>query len=115
MFECKEVKQLWTDIFKKLEKYLMVEHIENNAKAVICGMNSSANYKILNHVLLIIKKYIYNSRCLNRPLSVIGATQMIAQCYEIEYQLAYQNACPVIQGKFVEKWRPFVHENNFQL
>jgi len=113
--ECAEVKQLWSGVVKKLEQYLIVEHIENNPKAIICGVNCTKDYKIINHILLIMKKYIYNSRCLNQPLTVSGAILMISKCYDIENQLACQNACPVVQGKFINKWKPLRQNNIFQL
>ena len=115
LFECIHVKQLWSEIFKKLDQYLTFEQLVNNHKAIICGVNCTVNYKIMNHVLLIVKKYIYNSRCLNRPLNVNGAIKMISQCYEIEYQLACQKASPILLGKFMDKWKPFLYNNDFQL
>ena len=115
LFECKEVVKLWSEVIEKLGKYIDAQQIANNLKTIVCGINCTVNYKLINHLLLIVKKYIYNSRCLKNKLSVNGATRMISQCYEIELQIACQNGNQIIHGKFMDKWKPLMQNGNFVL
>jgi len=99
MYGCEKVAKLWQNVFGKLEQYLSVLHVVSNPRAIICGTNNCNNYKLINHILLIVKKYIYNSRCLKNVLSVNGAILMIKNCYVIEHQLAHQNNNPWLRKK----------------
>jgi len=112
MYGCDKVAKLWQAIFAKLEQYMNVFHVVSNPRAVICGTNNTNNYKLVNHILLIVKKYIYNSRCMNNVLSINGAILMIKKCYVIEYQLACQSNNPGLWGKFTDKWKPLMENEH---
>ena len=100
MFECHYAKKLW-------------EHVENSTSNV--GCNWDMTYKLLNNVqekighvinliVLIVKRLIFQQKCLNSKPTIDKLDKEIKFYYLYERQLAKGDTKAL--AKFKKKWEP---------
>jgi len=112
--ECEIVNRLKDTFFSLIGNYFQLNDIVQNPKCILFGIGRSDNLKLLNHVLMIFKKYVYNCRCTNRKLEINGVISMIKTCNEIEFHLACSNGAQSL-NKYNKKWQPFIQNGKFIL
>ncbi len=108
MFECNKVKELWQLLVGKLSPCMKLEQDVSNIESIMCGVLCDDNYKLVNHILLITKKYIYNTRCKDTTLNIKELLNMILTCYNIEKQIANGRCNENVMKKFEDKWKPLI-------
>jgi hypothetical protein len=99
-FECRVTKKFWNDVSgvlpKKtsLNKYLCKRN-------VMCGILNPEN-KIVNHLYLLVKCYIYINQCLKKRLHVQPFIYFVQEHYKIEEDIAFRRGKSI---KNEQKWR----------
>lgn len=88
-WDCVEVKKLWSSVIDILEPYINLREVINN-KCVLLGTNSGENKILVNHIINVIKRYIYVTKCSDRKLSYQGALAKVREVFHIEQNIKLQ-------------------------
>ena len=72
------------------------------------GANLPENNTLVNHILILVKRYIYVTKCVENNLSFFGLRNFIKSCYVMEKEIenTVDNIGKPKSKRFVEKWRP---------
>ena len=103
LYDCDIVKQLWQGLATTLGSTLEF-HRCINKKDVILGVLTHVNSvesKMLNHLIIMVKRYIYVTKCLERYLNISELLRFIKNHYDIEKDIAFRNNTVDICNK---KW-----------
>jgi len=111
LFQCEKVKQFWKEYSDIFHPHLDLNVIVANQKSVILGATCTQNRNLVNHLILLCKKYVYNTRCKNTQLSVEGVLAMVKNCYSIEYQIACQKSTVQMWNRFNNKWQTLINDH----
>ena len=101
MFKCNEVQILWEKL-KKWIWYFLKLKIDFNAVTVILNNYIGTQSKIVNTLILMLKRYIYVTKCKEENLSFVNFINTMFQIREIEYLTALRNEKTNI---FFKKWK----------
>ncbi len=105
-YECPVVQKLWTDIVTLLNPHLDI-FPSLNLFSILFGIDLRVNHRLINHIILIVKRYIYVSKCVERNLCVNDFLQMLKKCYDTEIFIANNNRKNPKSIKYiVRKWSP---------
>ena len=99
---CRKTQALWSQFSSHLNRHLNLPHI--TPKSVIFGFLdiSSKDFFTANHLLLLFKYYIYNTRD-RKHLLFEALVKNIRNIYDIEQNLADQD--PYKKTKLLKKWQ----------
>ena len=89
-FECNVVKHFWSDVSRWLPPELKFG-VFVSRKNVLLGDTRYEGSLLLNHLCILIKRYIYVSKCLDRQLNIISFVRMLRNCYMVEKNIAVAN------------------------
>ena len=111
MWECHEVQDFLQD-FETLLNALYIPFAINK-QSILFGLINNRNvyYTTDNIIILIIKQYIYRSRCLCKSLNVAALVNKIKEYYDIQKYIA--NKSDSLKVKFKNNWKKW--ENLIQL
>ena len=88
-FDCTVVKQFWKDILAHMPNDIPLRNYWCK-KNVLLGVLNIGKANVLNHVFLLIKRFIYIKRCLKTPLSVKAFIKFMQEHYNLEEIIALQ-------------------------
>ena len=104
-FECELVMQLWREMANWFHPYISLGHLITD-KNILLGQNLDVNSRLINHIIIITKYYIYVQRCCKINLSLIGVLKYIRKYYDLEkYSL---NVFKFKKDIYEAKWLPIV-------
>ena len=100
-WDCTEVKKLWLSVIDTLEPYINLREVIDN-KSVLLGINSGENKSLTNHIINIIKRYIYVIKYSEKQLSYHGALAKVREAFNIEQniRIQYNKECSSLHGKW---------------
>ena len=87
MYECQHVNKIWAGIIKWLG-YILEEQIDIDVRVIILNNYKGKWDKLINNVLVIVKQYIYASKCKNVLPSFLQVTKNILSTYLTERSIA---------------------------
>ena len=100
-FEFNIVNQLWKDFAKLLPRELNFNACLNRKDLLIGTVQEKYNV-LLNHILIIGKRYIYVNRCLDKPLNKYGMLRTLKKHYIIEMNIISMDE----KKSLFRKWNP---------
>ena len=106
-FDCIHIRALWDELCDWLDPY--IDFTPYCKKPIIMiGANLPENNTLVNHILFLVKRYIYVTKCVENNLSIFGLRNFIKSCYVMEKEIAntVDNIGKPKSKRFVEKWRP---------
>jgi hypothetical protein len=106
-WDCPTVCAFWQELSLCLWPYLDITDIISR-KNVLFGVDTHSNSTMLNHIFLIVKKYIFAQKCKEDNLKVYHFIQVLRNYYisEIEMAKRYNNKR---KGSILDKWKPLKH------
>lgn len=100
-WECQKIQSFWADLQMYLQERLL--SFSKNRNKIYFG---DPNYTTIeNLVILIAKKYIYNAKCNDYNISMIGFRNILKTTEKIEKQIAFKNDKINLHTK---KWSPLL-------
>ena len=111
MSECHLTRRLWNDLQRFFTTSL--ELPELNLKNALFGYvpvttsnsNNKQVVKLINHIILILKRSLYEMRSSRTSPSVFYVAKRVKQIMEIEYQIAQTNCKSSLD---FDKWEPLI-------
>ena len=100
-WECSLVKSFWDKLSNRLSSRLDLSGVLN-AKSIILGVLDRKDKDVINNILVVCKKYIYNKKFFSKQLNVSEAIQMIKEVIEIEHNIMIRRDMNLI--RFNQKW-----------
>jgi len=95
-YDCILIQDLWLDINNTLSPYIDIsKHMSR--KNILLG-TENANELLINHLFIIVKRYIYVQHCKERTISIQGVLEYIKQYYVMDSGLS--------SGKRADMWLP---------
>ena len=88
-WDCSKIKKFWASIVELLEPFIKLHDVIDN-KAVLLGTKDGQYNILVNHIINIIKHYIYTTKCNNRILSQFGALAKVREVFCIEQNILLQ-------------------------
>ena len=73
-----------------------------NDTNVLLGGAEGQNKDRLNYPFTVVKEYVYNAKCKEKPLSIVGFTNLIRQSYTLEHWIV-KNEFGFVRG-YSDKW-----------
>jgi hypothetical protein len=99
--DCIIIKRLWYEFSEKLLPHMDLQrYIEK--QYIIFGINNEEHNKLINHLFILVKRYIYVTRCKGKDLSVHGLFLFIKQYYNMETSKEYTST-------ICNKWTQIKH------
>lgn len=107
LWECNEVQNFLTS-FEDLLEVLFIPFAVNK-QAMIFGLFEPTGLynRIDNEILLLIKHYIYRTRCLHCSLNVMVLVNLIQDYYKVQRHIAYSKG-EYFHAKFVNEWKKWI-------
>ena len=105
IWKCDHVQKLWTALSKWLKRILKGD-MELTPKAILLNNLKIKNHKLVNTCILIMKRYIYVTKCLENKLNFIDYLIMLDKMYNIEKLTAFNSRKTNV---FVKKWNPYIN------
>ena len=87
-YDCVKTQSIWTRIVKLLEVSSLTY-----PQVFFCNVTSNPRH-VANCIVLIVKRYVYVSRCMNDRLSFENCVNEIRHYKEIEYEIAQKKGKP---------------------
>ena len=89
-----------------LEPYIKLHDVIDN-KSLLLGTKYGQNNILVNHIINIIKNYIYITKCNNRILCQFGALSKVREVFHIEQNmlLQYKKESNLVNNK----WNPLLN------
>ena len=105
-WDCSKIKKFWASVVELLEPYIKLHDIIDN-KSVLLGTKYGQNNILVNHIINIIKNYIYVTKCNNRILCQFRALSKVREVFHIEQNilLQYKKENNLISNK----WNPLLN------
>ena len=105
-WDCSKIKKFWASIVKLLEPYIKLHDVIDN-KSVLLGTKYGQNNILVNHIINIIKNYIYVTKCNNRILCQVGALSKVREVFHIEQNILLQY---IKESNLINnKWNPLLN------
>ena len=82
-FGCHFVKAFWNQIAYSLSPCINLSSVIN-AKCILLGVTSGDNMHLINHLLIIVKRYIYIIKFVPSKLNISAVHNSIREVYDIE-------------------------------
>lgn len=98
-YECRYIKKLYEQLLQWLLPELDLS-VYLNKQNIILGCNIKYNYRLINHILLLTKRYIYVTRCLQRKLMIKDLQKYIKSCFDLEMTVLNDKG----RRKYERKW-----------
>ena len=102
LWDCPEVQKLWLNIVKILDPYLNLSEVLN-CKSVL-GIRTGQDVILVNHIINIIKNYIYVTKWTDKKLTLSGALAKVRSVFCIEQNASVQYNKETSFS--INKWRP---------
>ena len=102
-YECEIVKKLWLDTWNTLHSALGA--VPTDREGILLGKIYKDKHELINHIVLIVKRYIYKKRCWEENVSPRGVLYDIKAYCETEKQIAWEKRDPAVYDKYEKKWR----------
>ena len=97
LWTCKYVQEIWLHCSTEFKLGLL------NFRKIICNNIDENPINARNTIVLIVKQYIYKTRCLKERLSVTASTNYVKSYVEIEKEIAKQK-----QNHHEHKWQHYI-------
>ena len=104
-WECPKITQFWKKIVKTLDPYINMHEILNS-KSILLGVRLGQNEIPVNHLINIIKRYIYVVKCNDHNLCVEGALGKVKETFKIEQNIVRQQNKE--KNRIEIKWAPLL-------
>ena len=102
---CPIINKLWHTLANKIEEICDIK-LELNVKTVFLGTLQKQNNKMLNHIINIIKRYIFLVKCNQTVPNLKGVIALIKRNYNIEKNIVeFHNKNISILN---DKWSPIM-------
>ena len=105
---CPKIQKFWEDIAQCLDPFIGLRNVLN-AKTVLLGYIDKYKNKIINHIINIIKRTIYITKCSESSLSTERTCNIIKYYYSLEKNIVEYSRCGNMTI-FEKKWS---HLSNF--
>ena len=102
-WRCHCVKIFWNQIASTLLPYIDLNYAINE-RCILLGVTNGANKFLINHIILICKRYIYINKFVSGKLTISAVLNIIREKYEIEKNIIIRRAVGNI--KLENKWDP---------
>ena len=86
---CPVINNFWKEVTVVLKPYIDLSGLLCTT-TVLLGIRSKENSRILNHLINLIKNYIYLIKCVGQNLSISGVIEKIRSTYKIEKNIVIQ-------------------------
>ena len=86
---CPVINNFWKEVTTVLKPYIDLDGLLSTT-SVLLGIRSNRNSRFLNHLINLIKSYIYLTKCLGQELSIPGMIEKIRNIYRIEKIIVIQ-------------------------
>ena len=107
IYYCKKIKILWDSLARWMKYHYKIE-ITFDAKIVLCNNAATRNKQFVNLLILIMKYYIYSTKCKDEKLNFGNFVKTIHYWYNIEKTIVIQNDKWL---KFKKKWNVYIDVN----
>ena len=108
---CSVIKTFWFDVFAMFDGILNIHEILT-AENILLGYKRSEHSRLINHLLILIKHYIYKTKSLEQNLNVSSIIHVITNHAKLERIIAER------KGKnlqfYYNKWGPILNVINIQ-
>ena len=102
-FECRTTHNLWLSLIDNLNLVAIYPNFQYNLKTILFGyLPPLPEHAALNNILMLTKKFIYNSRCKNVIPNYLSLLSFLKHKIEIERVGCYGRV-----NKFNKKWQMF--------
>ena len=88
---CPVINNFLKEVTTVLKPYIDLDGLLSTT-SVLLGIKSNRNSRFLNHLINLIKSYIYSTKCLGQKLSIPGMIRKIKNTYRIEKNIVIQFA-----------------------
>ena len=107
-WQCPIISNFWKNITIALKPYIDLDGLLNSA-SVLLGIKTQVNSRIINHLINLVKSYIYSTKCLGQNLSIAGVIGKIRSIYKIEKNIVtqYKKNSKIMEQKW-EQMRPLL-------
>ena len=102
-WRCHCVKIFWNQIASSLLPYIDLSFALNES-CILLGTICESNKHLINHVILLCKRYIYINKFVSDKLSISAVLNIIRNVYEIEKNIVIRKA--LNSQKLDHKWDP---------
>ena len=103
MWECKEVKLLWKALTKWMGYYYKIK-IACDLPLIILNNYTGPSKKFANMVILVMKQYIYSSKCKQESPHFVGFINCLDYWYQLEkYEMFEKDSF----NQFMKKWKKY--------
>jgi len=100
-WDCECIQNIWDGIVKEFKGDFNIQQYVKK-EYVLLGVETALNKTLINHIFIVVKRYIYIIKCTKRKLSIQGVLRYIKSEYEIEKQIAVSSD----KVKLLKKWEP---------
>ena len=97
---CPIINAFWKSVINKLEPFLDIKSFVNPTNILLGCCDSTGNI-LINHIFVIVKRYIYISKCMEKSLSIDKVLGLIKYYHNIELNMLVVKGRPDI---FESKW-----------
>ena len=97
-WECMQIKNLWQDFANKLQPYIDIQRFLSK-DLIIFGVEMNENELLINHLLILVKRYIYVQKCREKTICVNGLLTFVKQQFILDTNSG-SNECKT------KKWLP---------
>ena len=102
--ECKKVQKMW-NLLNQWCKYHYNIVISLTNEVILFNVYSGKEKKLINSLILLLKRYIYITKCKKENMSFIAYMKLVSYICNIESYIAKKNNKWKIHEK---KWKPFL-------
>ena len=88
-WKCSIIQEFWGKIYNLFNRFINFHGILS-LKTVMLGKTFQNNEMLLNHLLIICKRYIYVVKCTGHSLSISGFMNFVHHVYKIEKIITVQ-------------------------
>lgn len=100
LFSCLSINTLWHDLTEWLSPRLNLTPFLNTEN--ICLGKIDGNHNTENYIILLIKRFIFISKCKELSATLTGAQNFLRQRFNIDINMV----SPKIKKDNIEKWAP---------
>ena len=105
LLHCEKIGPLWRSLSKWIEYFLKVK-ITGGPELVLLNNYVGKQGKLINTLVIILKQYIYASKCLEEKPTFMGFLDRITRWHNIEKLMAIESNC---FKAYKSKWQPYVN------
>lgn len=114
IWDCREVQQLLQSLEILLDSLLIPFQFNKTSYMFGFWSHNNINNRIDNEIILIIKQYIYNTRCYHKALNINALINLIRDHYKVQKYIATRNGERAKENFTAdwEKWKPLIDLSN---